>query len=227
MPGPRSLKILSLLLVPCFAAAQTKYADPDSPAVQAAARAALPHAKVVDIVGVTRGIEGVSRGIQGVASGIQGVASGIQGATSGIQGATSGIQSALQDLGAKVTAQEVKIEMNADVLFDFDKYTLRPEATDSLKKVGQVVQSYPNAPLLIEGHTDSVGTHAHNMKLSDDRAASVKNWLQRNAGIQQSRITTRGWGETKPIAPNKNPNGTDNPTGRQKNRRVELTLRTG
>jgi photosystem I P700 chlorophyll a apoprotein A2 len=199
------LKILSLLLVPCFAAAQTKYADPDSPAVRAAARAALPHAKVVDIVGVTRGIEGV---------------------TSGIQGATSGIQSALQALGAKVTAQEVKIEMNADVLFDFDKYTLRPEATDSLKKVGQVVQSYPNAPLLIEGHTDSVGTHAHNMKLSDDRAASVKNWLHRNAGIQQSRITTRGWGETKPIAPNKNPNGTDNPTGRQKNRRVELTLRT-
>ncbi len=207
MPRPRSLKILSLLLVPfpCFAAAQTKYADPDSPAVQAAARAALPHAKVVDIVSVTRGIEGV---------------------TSGIQGATSGIQSALQDLGAKVTAQEVKIEMNADVLFDFDKYTLRPEATDSLKKVGQVVQSYPNAPLLIEGHTDSLGTHAHNMKLSDDRAASVKNWLQRNAGIQQSRITTRGWGETKPIAPNKNPNGADNPTGRQKNRRVELTLRT-
>jgi outer membrane protein OmpA-like peptidoglycan-associated protein len=212
MPRPRSLKILSLLLVPCFAAAQTKYADPDSPAVRAAARAALPHAKVVDIVGVTRGIEGVTRGIQG--------------ATNGIQGATSGIQSALQDLGAKVTAQEVKIEMNADVLFDFDKYTLRPEATDSLKKVGQVVQSYPNAPLLIEGHTDSLGTHAHNMKLSDDRAASVKNWLQRNAGIQQSRITTRGWGETKPIAPNKNPNGADNPTGRQKNRRVELTLRT-
>jgi outer membrane protein OmpA-like peptidoglycan-associated protein len=154
------------------------------------------------------------------------VTRGIQGVASGIQGATSGIQSALQDLGAKVTAQEVKIEMNADVLFDFDKYTLRPEATDSLKKVGQVVQSYPNAPLLIEGHTDSLGTHAHNMKLSDDRAASVKNWLQRNAGIQQSRITTRGWGETKPIAPNKNPNGADNPTGRQKNRRVELTLRT-
>src|ERR1700688_2797914 len=104
MPRPGSLKILSLLLVPCFAAAQTKYADPDSPAVRAAARAALPHAKVVDIVGVTRGIEGVTRGIQG--------------ATNGIQGATSGIQSALQDLGAKVTAQEVKIEMNADVLFD-------------------------------------------------------------------------------------------------------------
>ncbi len=188
---PRSLKLLLLLLVPCFASAQTKYADPDSPAVQAAARAALPHAKVLEIVGVT-----------------------------------SGIQGALQDLSAKVTAHEVRIEMNADVLFDFDKYNLKSEATDSLKKVGQVVQSYPNAPLLIEGHTDGVGTHAHNMKLSDDRASSVKNWLVQNAGVQGNRVTTKGWGETKPLAPNKNPDGTDDPAGRQKNRRVELTLRT-
>lgn len=198
MATTRSLKILLLLFVPCFASAQTKYADPDSPAAQAAARAALPHAKVVDIVGVTLEIQGV----------------------------TSGIQSVLQDLGAKVTAQEVKIELDADVLFDFDKYNLKPEAAESLKKVGQLVQSYPNAPLLIEGHTDGVGTHAHNMKLSDDRAASVKTWLVQNAGIQGSRITTRGWGETKPLAPNKNPNGSDNPAGRQKNRRVEITLRT-
>src|ERR1700732_5000392 len=167
MTKARSLNLLFLLLVPCFASAQTKYADPDSPAVQAAARAALPHAKVMDIVGVTRGIQGV----------------------------TTGIKSVLQDLGAKVTAQEVKIELNADVLFDFDKYSLRPEATASLNKVGQVVQSYPNAPLLIEGHTDGKGTHAHNMKLSDDRAASVKNWLVQNAGVQASRITTKGWGE--------------------------------
>jgi outer membrane protein OmpA-like peptidoglycan-associated protein len=198
MATPRSLKILLLLLVPCFASAQTKYADPDSPAVQAAARAALPHAKVMDIVGVTRGIQGVTTGIQGV----------------------------LQDLGAKVTAQEVKIEMNADVLFDFDKYNLKPEATESLRKVGQVVQSYPNAPLIIEGHTDGLGSHAHNMKLSDDRAASVKNWLVRNAQIEGNRITTRGWGETKPVAPNTNTNGSDNPAGRQKNRRVEITIRT-
>jgi outer membrane protein OmpA-like peptidoglycan-associated protein len=192
MAKARSLKLLLLLLVPSLSSAQAKYPDPDSPTVQAAARAALAHAKVLDIVGLT-----------------------------------TGIQSVLQDLHAKVTAQEVKIELNADVLFDFDKYNLKPEATESLKKVGQVVQGYPNAPLLIEGHTDGVGTHAHNIKLSDDRAASVKNWLVQTAGVQGNRITTRGWGETKPIAPNKNPDGSDNPAGRQKNRRVELTLRTG
>ena len=189
--GKRYLLAVAWALAASVAAAQGKYVDPDSPAVQAAARAALPHAKVLDIVGIT-----------------------------------TGIQSLLQDLGAKVTAQEVKIELNADVLFDFDKYSLRPEASESLKKVGQIVQSSPNAPLLIEGHTDGKGTHAHNMKLSDDRAASVKNWLVQNAGVQASRITTKGWGETKPVTPNTNPDGSDNPAGRQKNRRVELTLRT-
>jgi photosystem I P700 chlorophyll a apoprotein A2 len=205
--------LLLLFLVPALASAQAKYAAPDSPAVEAAARAALPHLKVLEI--------------QGQTSEIQGKTTEIQGMTSGIQGATTGIQSVLVDLGAKVTALEVKIELDADVLFDFDKYSLRPEATASLKKVGQVVQGYPNAPLLIEGHTDGVGTHAHNMKLSEDRAASVKNWLVQNYGIPASRITTQGWGESKPVAPNKNPDGSDNPAGRQKNRRVELTLRTG
>ena len=187
-----NLNMLLLLFAPGLFSTQAKYTDPDSPTVEAAARAALPHAKVLDIKGIT-----------------------------------TGIQSVLQDLGAKVTAHEVKIELDADVLFDFDKYNLKPEATESLKKVSQVVQSYAQAPLLIEGHTDGMGTHAHNMKLSDDRAASVKHWLVQNAAVPENRITTRGWGETKPVAPNKNPNGTDNPAGRQKNRRVELTLRTG
>ena len=132
----RSLKLLLLLLVPCFASAQTKYADPDSPAVQAAAQAALSHAKVVDIVGMTSGIQGV-----------------------------------LQDLKAKVTEHEVKIELDADVLFDFDKYNLRPEAADSLREVGEVAKSYGNSPVLIEGHTDSKGSPPYNMKLSENRAA--------------------------------------------------------
>jgi len=205
MATTRRLKILLLLFVPCFASAQTKYPDADSPTVQAAARTALPHAKILDIAGTSSSIVGVASGIVGV---------------------TSSIHGALKDLGAKVTAQEIKIELDADVLFDFDKYNLKPEATESLKKVGQVAQSYPQAPLLIEGHTDGMGAHAHNMKLSDDRAASVKHWLVQNAAVPENRITTRGWGETKPVAPNKNPNGTDNPAGRQKNRRVELTLRT-
>src|ERR1700674_3004733 len=152
----RRFGLAAALAASASLAAQTKYADADLPAVQAAARAALPHAKVVDIVGVTREIQGVSSGIESVTSGIQGV---------------------LQDLGAKVTEHEVKIELDADVLFDFDKYDLRPEAANSLREVGEVAKSYGNSPVLIEGHTDSKGTHPYNMSLSENRAVSVKNWL--------------------------------------------------
>jgi len=190
MVRPRALQLLLLFLAPCVAWSQ-KYPDPDSPAVQAAAQAALPHAKVLTIVGVS-----------------------------------SGIQGALQDLKAKVTAHEVKIELDADVLFDFDKYSLRPAATDSLREVGEVAKSYGNSPVLIEGHTDGKGAHPYNMKLSENRAAAVKSWLVQNAGVAEARITTRGWGETKPIAPNTKPDGSDDPAGRQKNRRVEITIHT-
>jgi outer membrane protein OmpA-like peptidoglycan-associated protein len=180
-----------VLLLVGTAPAQSKYADPDSPNTQAAARAALAHAKVLDIMGVNRGLSGV-----------------------------------MEDLGAKVTEQEITIELAADFLFDFDKYVLKSEALPSLRKVGEVVKAYPKAPLLIEGHTDGKGTHPYNIKLSESRALSVKNWLVQNAGVDAARITTRGWGETKPVAPNSNPDGSDNPQGRQKNRRVAITLRT-
>jgi outer membrane protein OmpA-like peptidoglycan-associated protein len=142
----------------------------------------------------------------------------------GIVGVTSGIQGVLQDLGAKVVGQEVRIDLAADVLFDFDKYTLLPKASDTLQKVGQVAASYPSSPIQIEGHTDGKGTHPYNMKLSENRADAVKTWLVQNASVAGSRISTRGWGETKPIAPNKKPDGSDDPEGRQKNRRVEIVL---
>jgi outer membrane protein OmpA-like peptidoglycan-associated protein len=166
------------------------YTNPDSPEV-AAARTALARAKILDIVGITLGIEAV-----------------------------------LKELAAKVTDREIRIDLAADVLFDFDKYTLRPAANDNLKKVGQVASGYPDAPLLIEGHTDGKGTHVYNMTLSGNRAGAVKKWLAENAAIKASRITTRGWGDTKPVAPNNKPDGSDDPQGRQKNRRVELTLTT-
>ncbi len=187
---------LLLLLAACPVMAQGKYSDPDSAATEAAARQALGQKHIVDIVAVTSGIVGV----------------------------TSGIQSVLRDLGAKVVGQQLTIDLAADVLFDFDKYTLLPKANDTLRKVGQVAASYPTSPMLIEGHTDGKGTHPYNMKLSENRADAVKNWLVANASITGSRITTQGWGETKPVAPNKKPDGSDDPEGRQKNRRVEIVL---
>jgi outer membrane protein OmpA-like peptidoglycan-associated protein len=143
-----------------------------------------------------------------------------------IKGITLGVEGALADLGAKVTAQEIKIALSGDVLFDFDKDTLRPDALPTLQNLATVVAKYPKAPILIEGYTDSKGKHDYNIKLSDRRAASVKTWLAKNSNTNAALIKTKGLGETNPVAPNAKPDGSDDPAGRQKNRRVEITITT-
>jgi outer membrane protein OmpA-like peptidoglycan-associated protein len=134
------------------------------------------------------------------------------------------LQAALKDLGAKVTEREIKIELAADVLFDFDKADLRPEAGPALAKVAAILGSYPRAAAAIEGHTDGKGADQYNLRLSERRAESVRRWLAAN-GVA-SKMTSRGWGKTKPVAPNTKSNGADDPDGRQKNRRVEITVKT-
>ncbi len=144
-----------------------------------------------------------------------------------IEGITLGVEGALVDLGAKVTEKEIRIALSGDILFDFDKDTLRPDAFPTLKKVAEVLSQYPGAPVVIEGHTDSKGKETYNQDLSERRARSVKDWLVRNAGADGGRIETAGWGETKPAVPNEKPDGSDDPDGRQQNRRVEITIKTG
>jgi outer membrane protein OmpA-like peptidoglycan-associated protein len=134
------------------------------------------------------------------------------------------LQAALKDLGATVQQRQIKINLSADVLFDFDKATLRPEAKPELDKVAAVLNGYPTASALIEGHTDGKANDAYNQKLSEQRANSVRAWLASN-GVKTA-MTTRGWGKRRPIAPNVKPNGGDDPEGRQKNRRVEITVTT-
>jgi outer membrane protein OmpA-like peptidoglycan-associated protein len=189
----RPLLTLVLLLcgVPVSATPSEKYPGPDDPATLAAAREALGRAKVLDVVGITRGIEGV-----------------------------------LKELGAKVTDREIRIELSADVLFDFDKSDVRPEAFVSLGKVAEVLRASPDAPVSIDGHTDGKGTDAYNQPLSERRAQSVKAWLVEHGGASAAKITARGWGKTRPVAPNARPDGGDDPEGRKKNRRVEITVRT-
>ena len=78
--------------------------------------------------------------------------------------------------------------------------------------------------MLIEGHTDGKGGDQYNQRLSEQRADSVRRWLVEH-GVT-TPMTTHGWGRTRPIAPNIKPNGADDPDGRQKNRRVEITVKT-
>jgi outer membrane protein OmpA-like peptidoglycan-associated protein len=139
-------------------------------------------------------------------------------------GRTETLQGALKDLGAKVTKQEIRIDLAADVLFDFDKAVLRPEAGPALEKVAAVLNSYPKATIVIEGHTDGKGDDQYNQKLSERRAEAVRLWLV--AHKVTTPMTSRGWGRTKPVAPNSKSDGSDDPVGRQKNRRVEITVKT-
>ncbi len=144
-----------------------------------------------------------------------------------VAGASTPLQQALADLNADVTPQEVKVDLSADVLFDFDKADLKPAAEPDLNRLVTVLEAYPNATVRIDGYTDGKGNDAHNRPLSDRRAASVAAWLEAHAGVTASRIATRGWGSANPVAPNTNSDGSDNPEGRAKNRRVEITIVKG
>jgi outer membrane protein OmpA-like peptidoglycan-associated protein len=102
------------------------------------------------------------------------------------------------------------------ILFATGKSDLKPESTPVLKEIAATLGKYPDLRILIEGHTDNVGSAASNKTLSDARAAAVKQALVTQYGIDESRITTEGFGDTKPSVPNATP------AGRAQNRRVEV-----
>jgi outer membrane protein OmpA-like peptidoglycan-associated protein len=116
------------------------------------------------------------------------------------------------------TANEIRVNVGAQVLFDTGKYALRPESTELLHKVATLVQSYPGLPIVIEGHTDSVGSTESNQTLSQNRARAVVEWLAKNSAIPAGCLSSKGFGETRPVATN------DTSDGRQLNRRVEVKI---
>jgi outer membrane protein OmpA-like peptidoglycan-associated protein len=142
-------------------------------------------------------------------------------------GTTLGLEGALKELKAEVTASEIKIDLAADVLFDFDKAEIKRQAEPTLQNLATVLKANPGAKVAIEGHTDGRGADDYNQKLSEARAASVKQWLVANAQVNGANIATSGVGKSKPIAPNTKPDGSDDPEGRAKNRRVEVVVRKG
>ncbi|MFN8253337.1 MAG: OmpA family protein [Ferruginibacter sp.] len=110
-----------------------------------------------------------------------------------------------------------------NVFFDFDKYSLRPESYVELDRVVKFLTDYPHVEIEMSAHTDSKGSDEYNWTLSDNRAKSVREYIL-SKGIAANRIISKGYGETKPVAANTNPDGSDNPDGRQLNRRVEFTI---
>jgi outer membrane protein OmpA-like peptidoglycan-associated protein len=97
------------------------------------------------------------------------------------------------------------------------------ESFEALNKLAQMLKDNPTVSVEISGHTDSKGEDKYNQKLSQARAKSVVEYLI-SQGIEKSRLVAAGYGEAKPVAPNTNPDGTDNPEGREKNRRTEFKV---
>lgn len=116
------------------------------------------------------------------------------------------------------------ITLPGDVLFDFDKWYLKPEAQVALMQAVPHIRTKSPRRIDIVGHTDSIGEYQYNIRLSIQRASAVKQWLQSRKIVNAASILVEGKGPSRPIAPNKLANGQDNPVGRAKNRRVEIYL---
>jgi outer membrane protein OmpA-like peptidoglycan-associated protein len=122
-------------------------------------------------------------------------------------------------------AGAVEVNLPADVLFDFDKAELRTDARETLRELAALLLEKQRRSIAITGHSDAIGTDAYNQRLSERRAVAVKTWLVSREGIKSPPITTSGRGARDPVAPNKKPDGTDDPEGRQQNRRVTIVFR--
>jgi outer membrane protein OmpA-like peptidoglycan-associated protein len=134
------------------------------------------------------------------------------------------LEKARQEFQAQQSGRSLSINLSGDVLFDYDKASLKPEAEQALKKVAVVLSQFPDSKVTVEGYTDSKGSKSMNMQLSLARAQSVKDWLAKNGGVLVTNISTKGFGEQYNVAPNTNPDGSDNPVGRALNRRVSIIV---
>ncbi|WP_338877441.1 OmpA family protein (plasmid) [Spirosoma sp. SC4-14] len=118
-----------------------------------------------------------------------------------------------------------RLSLVADALFDFDQATLSSQAEETLQALIPLLAREGKHVLLIEGHTDAIGSSDYNMALSRKRAQAVSDWLATHQSLPPGSAI-KGYGETRPVAANKKPDGSDDPVGRQKNRRVDLVIDT-
>jgi outer membrane protein OmpA-like peptidoglycan-associated protein len=139
-----------------------------------------------------------------------------QGQTIEAQRRVAQLETQLADLSAKKTERGIVITLG-DVLFQTGKARLNQDGLNTSRKLAKVLEENPERTVLIEGFTDSTGTTAHNQRLSERRATSVRQSLQ-EMGVNRNRIAIRGFGESYPVASN------DTSDDRQMNRRVEIVL---
>jgi len=201
--------MLLFLFVQIASAKTQNYNGPDDPKAVAAADAA------VKALGSSRGAIPFKGGFVEII-GLKSIQ---------VKGLSVAVEKMLTDLRAKKAGEKIQVSLSGDVLFDFNKWDIKKKAEPTLFKLVKAVKGLKVKEILIEGHTDSKGSDAYNLGLSQRRADAVKTWLIEQGGLSpDTNILTKGYGETKPVEPNTKPNGSDNPEGRAKNRRVEIYI---
>lgn len=128
-------------------------------------------------------------------------------------------------LEAEAVERGLLVQVPTMYLFAFDRAELDADTQRRIRDVAKLLDTPAalGSALIVEGHTDSMGSRAYNQKLSERRAEVVAQELTQ-AGVARTRITLRAFGQDKPLAPNRHPDGTDNPEGRARNRRVALLI---
>jgi outer membrane protein OmpA-like peptidoglycan-associated protein len=119
-----------------------------------------------------------------------------------------------------------EVDLAADVLFAFNSDRLSPAAQAELEETAKLIRDRAKGPVRVEGHTDSIGSQGYNLGLSQRRAEAVRAALERLLAGRPTQFSVQGFGASRPIAPNRNPDGSDNPKGRQRNRRVTVAIST-
>jgi outer membrane protein OmpA-like peptidoglycan-associated protein len=136
------------------------------------------------------------------------------------------ITQTLTQFGATEVEGGFRLTLPDSILFDFNSSQLRADSSPALTLVADVLRYFEGDAVIVIGHTDSIGSASYNQRLSEDRANSVVAILIAEHAIPADRLSAEGHGASEPIAPNTNPDGGDNPDGRQLNRRVEIVVIT-
>ncbi len=214
---PRVVLTVSCIFVMPRIALGWDPARPDDPGAHAAAQESLAEARQPDLL--LEDIRTLHKSIRELP--------GLQHTGLTLKENIEDLQQALALLNAEILASEIRISLSADLLFDFDQYKVKPEAAAELRTLITVLRETDSGKVRIVGHTDALGGEAYNQRLSEQRAESIKRWFlgpgKVGTGIV---IQTIGLGESEPVAPNLNIDGSDNVSGRALNRRVELFIHT-
>lgn len=146
------------------------------------------------------------------------------GGAPNITGKVSSLTGDLREFTIRITASSTIVELPSDTLFAFDKADLTAHALQTLPKVAKLIREGGNGEIVVAGHSDALGADDYNLALSKRRAEAVRDWFVEQQVAPADRFQIEAVGKGRPIAPNTNPDGSDNPAGRAQNRRVEIII---